>query len=212
MIYCIGNSHANTFTGTHPGTQMKWNKKGNFASISLGAIIAYNFMNSHFHKTLHVLDGSGINKSCDYVLLAVGEVDCRVHIPRQMLLQNKDYRYLVKECLDRYVESYDALTESGYKMLGYGSHPSTSAQPNNNINCDSPIFGSPETRNSISLFWNEYLGELCEKKSIPFLSVIDNYLNENNETEMSDFMDYCHLNPDSLIPTANQRLQEIGIL
>ncbi len=56
MIYCIGNSHANFFTGTHPKTSKMWSGPlERFFSYSVGPIIAYNFMDSHMEKTLEAL-------------------------------------------------------------------------------------------------------------------------------------------------------------
>lgn len=211
MIYCIGNSHANTFTGTPPGTTGVWNKKNNFASISLGPIIAYNFMTSHMGKTLSVLAESGFDKDKDYVLLAVGEVDCRVHIPRQVQLQNRDYKDVTKECVDRYFDAYLKLKKMGYNVVGYGSHPSTSSPGNDKYGSDMPIMGSPELRNNISIFWNDYMSSLCDENNIPFLKVIDKFLDDNDKTVMSNFIDYCHLNPDLLISFANERLKELQI-
>jgi len=75
MIYTIGNIHANVFTNSEPGcSSVRY--KDTFKSISIGPTIAYNFYEHHYPIVLNVIKQLNVQKD-DYVILIVGEVDCR---------------------------------------------------------------------------------------------------------------------------------------
>jgi hypothetical protein len=194
MIYTFGNSHAHLFTGSNPGTSGFGEiKDDNFTSFSLGPVIAYNFSESHYPKVLDVLDNLKINKKTDFIMLIVGEVDCRWHLPLQASIQNRTIESVVDECVDRLFLSYLNLVEIGYKVIGWGGHPSTTSGHNDDMN--QPVFGDCINRNRISRYWNNSLKSKCEKHNIEYISIIDDLIDDNGLTKMEYFMDYCHLNP-----------------
>lgn len=190
MIYCIGNSHANVFTDTHPATQNKIFKSG-FVSCSIGPVIAYNFSENHLYKVLNILESSDFNKKSDYVMLIVGEVDCRWHLPKKSNDNNIDYYDVVKECIDRFFNNYLHLKKQGYNIIGWGGHPSTTMGHDDNP--DQPVFGNCLTRNYISRTWDKLLKDKCELNNIPYISIMENLIDNNGFTKMEYFMDYCHL-------------------
>jgi hypothetical protein len=204
-FFCIGNSHVNIFRGI----DQVW---GNdtidlFTTKHLGATIAYNFYEHHYPQVLDYLSSTNINMQTDYVMLIVGEVDCRWHLPKQAEIQNINIEHLVEECINRYFRCYLDLINRGYKVIVWGGHPSTTS--GHCDNADSPVYGNCEYRNTITLYWNNYLKQLSEKNNIPFLSIIKYLIDDNNLTKMEYFMDYCHLKSSMVMPFVNKELKHI---
>jgi hypothetical protein len=191
MIFVFGNSHAHVFTNTHPATFGMGNKNERFTSFSLGPTIAYNFFEHHYPTMLNWIEQLNINKENDYIVLAIGEVDCRWHLPYQASIQGKTNEVIVSECIDRYFRVYLDLKNKGYNIIGWGGHPSTISGHNDDQN--EPVFGDCLSRNKISLLWNNLLKENCKKNNIDFISIIEDLIDEDGLTRMEYFSDYCHL-------------------
>ena len=209
MIYVFGNSHAHFFTDSSPGQFGEGEKKHEyFRSFSLGPIIAYNFITSHFPTMIQWVNGLPINPE-DPVLLAIGEVDCRWHIPKQAELQKRDVNDVVHECIDRFFQAHTHLQEAGYRVVGWGGHPST-----NDGHCDNPsgpIYGDVQNRNKISLEWSDYLEKRCKEKGIEFVSIIRDLINVDNSTKMEYYKDYCHLDPVKYLPVVVEKFKKEGL-
>jgi len=193
MIYVFGNSHSHFFTNSHPATAGWGNVRGNsFSSFSLGPTIAYNFYQNHYPRILLELDSVKFNYETDYILLAVGEVDCRWHLPKQAEVQKVGVGDLVNECLDRFFETHLDLTKRGYRVISWGGHPSTTQSHCDDIS--SPIYGDCFLRNNITLMWDFHIKKLCDNYNIPHISIVNSLIDSNGLTHMEYFMDYCHLN------------------
>ena len=109
-IHCIGNSHINIFSGKNEITSESYNSV--FKLKHVGPVIAFNFYENHYPNVLEYLND--FDKE-DYVMLIVGEVDCRWHLLKQSNLQNRNINDLVKECVDRFCGRavlFDIFTES----------------------------------------------------------------------------------------------------
>jgi hypothetical protein len=210
MIYTFGNSHSHLFTGSAPSTfGIGEIRNPYFTSISLGPTIAYNFYENHHNNLLNWVNKLNINKENDFIMLVVGEVDCRVHLPRQVILQNRSIDEIVKECIDRFFRVYIDLKNKGYKVIGWGGHPSTTSGPSENPS--EPIVGDCIFRNSISLSWDKHLETLCLKNKIPYITIIKDLINDNNLTDMDYFMDYCHLRLDKVMEIIRNKFKEIEL-
>jgi hypothetical protein len=181
-----------------------------FTSVSLGPTIAYNFYENHYNKLLEWVNTLNINKETDYVMVIVGEVDCRVHLPHQIISQKRPMFDVVKECIDRFFRVYIDLKNKGYNVIGWGGHPSTTSGPSENPS--EPVVGDCDYRNTISLLWNDYLEKLCVKNNIPYISIIKELMDENNLTNMNFFMDYCHLNHEKVKEIIKNKFNGLGIL
>lgn len=127
-------------------------------------------------------------------MLIVGEVDCRWHLPLQASIQNRSIESVVDECIDRLFVSYLDLIERGYRIIGWGGHPSTTSGHNDDMN--QPVFGDCINRNSISRYWNNTLKIKCEEHNIEYVSIIEDLIDGEELTRMEYFMDYCHLYPE----------------
>ena len=206
-IFCIGNSHVNIFRGMD--TVFGDDTMGMFTTVHIGPTIAYNFYEHHYPKVLEHLSSSdiNINKKDDYVMLIVGEVDCRWHLPKQAEIQNKNVELLVEECIDRYFQCYLDLLKRGYKVIVWAGHPSTTRG-----HCDNmagPIYGNCEYRNRITLYWNHYLQQKSQQHNIPFVSIIKYLMDDNHVTKMEYFMDYCHLKSSKVMPFVEEEFNKV---
>lgn len=210
MIYVFGNSHAHFFTDSTPSRIGEGEfQEQYFRSFSLGPVIAYNFYEHHFPMMIDIINHLDIMNE-DKILLAVGEVDCRWHIPKQANLQKRSCEAVAKDCIDRFFRAHAYLKDFGYNVIGWGGHPSTTAG-HSDID-HSPIYGDCLTRNRTSLFWNDYLEQKCKDKNIHFVSIIRDLINVDGLTKMEYYKDYCHLDSKKLLPSVTEQFRQRGLL
>jgi len=212
MIYVFGNSHAHFFTDSTParfGKGENENENEHFQSFSLGPVIAYNFFEHHYPTMIGMLNGLPVTPR-DYVMIAVGEVDCRWHLPKQADAQKRPVETVVDECLDRFFRAHKHLQENGYNVLAWGGHPSTTRGHDDNPS--EPVFGDCLTRNKISLRWNDYLETLCKQHGIGFTSIVRDLIDGDGLTKMEYYKDYCHLDSKKLLPSVTEQFRQLGLL
>lgn len=210
MIYVFGNSHAHFFTDSTPSRSGRGEYVStHFQSYSLGPVIAYNFFEHHFPLMIQTLNQLPITPT-DKVLIAVGEVDCRWHLPKQAETQNRPVDEVVKECIDRFFRAHLVLKENGYDVIGWGGHPSTTSGHSDVDH--SPVYGDCLSRNKISLLWSDYLGEKCHQNGIKFVSIIRDLINVDGLTKMEYYKDYCHLDSKKLLPSVTEQFRQLGWL
>jgi hypothetical protein len=196
----------NTFSYTKGFVNFGWSNNPIFKFCWLGPVIAYNFYEHHFEKVKEYL--KSVNKETDYIMFVVGEVDCRYHLPKQADEQKKSDDVIVRECVERFNRVYDEL--KGYKIIITSTHPTTT-EGHSMTNLDRPIYGDMKRRNNISILWNKYMEEYANQNKIPYLSLYKHLVDENNNTKMEYFFDYCHLNSDSIIGFLEEEFNNIGI-
>jgi hypothetical protein len=210
MIFCFGNSHSHFFTDSTPSKFGKGeNENEFFQSFSLGPVIAYNFFEHHYPTMIGMLNNLPIT-AADHVMIAVGEVDCRWHLPKQADSQNKPVEEVVRSCLDRFFRAHLHLKSNGYSVVSWGGHPSTTRGHDDNPN--EPVFGDCLTRNKISLYWNDYLEKLCQENNIPFVSIIRDLINVDGLTKMEYYKDYCHLDSKKYLLEVIQKFKSKNLI
>ncbi len=210
MIYCIGNSHANTFTKTNPQERYKLNTYDIFASYSLGPVIAYNFYEHHLSKIYSLLDKEIKLTNEDYIMLIVGEVDCRWHLPKIIKEEKRTIKNVVEECIDRFFKCYIKLVSDNIKVICWAGHPTTNRDHSDDKS--EPIYGNVIFRNEISLYWNDYLKYKCENNDISFLSIMKYLIDDNGYTRKNFYMDYCHLYYDFISTLIHDELIKINVI
>lgn len=206
IIHCIGNSHVNIFKGIDEifGDDML----PLFKTFDTGPTIAYNFYQHHYYPKAIKYIVDNVNVKDDYIMLIIGEVDCRWHIPKQAELQNRNITDVVIECVDRYFKCFLDLKNKGYKVIGWGGHPSTTAGHNDDIHA--PVYGECVLRNKTSLLWNSYLEEKCKQHDVPFISIIHELIDKDTGlTKMDYFIDYCHLKSSLVMPMVMEKLSRV---
>jgi hypothetical protein len=210
MIYVFGNSHAQFFTDSTPSRPgFGENRNEHFVSYSLGPVIAYNFFEHHYPHMIQVMNELPITEK-DYVMIAVGEVDCRWHLLAQADKQKRDVIELTYECIDRFFRAHLHLKENGYNVIAWGGHPSTKNTFGNVP--EDPVWGDCLTRNRVSLAWNDYLEKKSKEADIPFVSIIRDLINVDGITKMEYYIDYCHLDSKKLLPSVTEKLRQRGLL
>lgn len=144
-----------------------------------------------------------------YILLVVGEVDCRWHLPKQAKEQGVTIEVLVNECVKRFFRAVLELNRS-YQVITWGGHPSTNAPHSDDP--EAPIFGDVHSRNQISLFWDMVLGKESAIHGIPHVSILKELLNMDGTTKMEFYQDYCHLKTEPLHDMVVEKFRAIKIL
>lgn len=197
MIHCIGNSHAHYFSESTDIVAEECHKQNPyFRSYSIGAAISYNFFEHHLQRVKNLISNRINPNENDYILLCgFTEIDCRWHLPKRITEWSLDIETVVNECVDRYFRAIKDLKDSGYNVIVFGSHPSTTGGHNADFN--NPVYGSCLFRNSITKCYNTKLEEKCLAENIHFIDIFDYLVDENNLTKMEYFRDYCHLNFNS---------------
>lgn len=218
MIWGFGNSHAAIFSGIKPCGNIRGPKLGvaepnpnykNIRTIFLGPIIAYNFRKSHLPTLLSTLSQYRVDKNNDSIALYVGEVDCRFHLAKRIMEKEDTAENIVSDCIKRYYSIIKQLKDEGWKMIVFGTHPTTTKNHSEDLN--SPYWGTCKFRNDICVMWNKKLKECCDIDNIPFISIYDKLVDENNITKMEYFLDYCHLSYDKCFPMFVDEMRKNGI-
>lgn len=195
-IHVIGNSHACVFSTEgfkwYPDATPENTVDGiHYKVYYIGPIIAYNFYEKHYPKVLEIVE-KYVDKETDYVMLMVGEVDCRLHLPKQVDEQKRSIQDITNECVTRFFRAYDDLAKKGYRCIAWGGHPSTAADHSDDR--EAPIFKDCLHRNEISRCFEKELKTLCAPLNIPCISLIDALIDPvTGLTKMDYFADYCHL-------------------
>lgn len=194
MIHCIGDSHSAVFSGKEE-MQPIWpvrsdDKTQFFRSYRIGPATAYQLENKI--SIINDIIGNVVDKTFDIILFCFGEVDIRAHLKKQMDIQNKSVKEVVKECVDRYVSVLTMYQDKGYYVMAWG--PIASWHESRDYT-GGPSFGTCLERNEITKEFNRYLKELCDSIGIEFITIFDKMVDENNITkpEYLDDWEGCHM-------------------
>ena len=229
MIHVFGNSHAALFTGAPPSGNVvpkaKEKPRGRgyterhptltFRTWFLGAVLAYNFFEKYLPKVKsHIEEKKEWFPPGTKILLMVGEIDCRLAIPKQAGLEpNRSSESLVEEVIDRFFRAGIELKNMGFEPIFFGMNPTTdpdywfnphTPRPGNeshqpDMREDWFKWGTPEERNSFCLIWNKYMKSKCEAHNFPFVSIYEHVVDENNLAKPEFYIDQIHMNHDRCI-------------
>jgi hypothetical protein len=212
-IYCIGDSHVSLFTGTDTMPPV-WPRKSKdclpfFRTFRLGPVLAYNLVQTGTttrgrEKLFDVLD-SVVPKG-SRVMLVFGEIDCRVQFIRQSRKQNQPIDVIVAGCVERYFSVVLEIRDRGYQPLIWNVIATANHMPDG----DFPTVGTPQERNHAAKLFNQKLEDCCDVNGIPFISIFDSIVDENNHTNMGYFWDCVHLSQRAM-PLAITAIQRYGI-
>jgi hypothetical protein len=192
LIHVIGDSHCMSFSGGN-GTG-NYHISGNKDYTKLDEVIfdssEYSLIHEPFklytigprtayclYKRKKLIDAL-LNLywvSGDYVLFCVGEIDCRIHIIEQNMIQKKSINILVKECVNKFFD-FIYLNYADKNLIGY-------FVPTTNNGCY-----------DINLEFYKQIKELFETKELPFITLL-----KEIEEKKVDFFDGTHL--DSVVAT-----------
>jgi len=158
MIHLIGDSHV-------------WHLNKLFQSRDyyMGSLTAYNLSK----REDWLLSIIGKIPPKEPIMMVFGEIDCRVHLIHQSIIQNRKISDVVEECCERYLKVIRKVRKPVYV---WGMIPSQ--KDSNPLDLVCPRYGSKEDRDLVSKMFNSYLKDKC--KLIDFFDLItpDMYLKD----------------------------------
>lgn len=200
-IYCIGDSHANVFSGRNR-MGPKWPELGEnkiplFKSYRLGPVLAYSFcelgtQTQGREKLFCLVKEIPLGST---VMLCFGEIDCRVHLIRQAEIQKKGLEEIVNGCVDRYFSVILELKKMGYRMLIWHVCPSTKYNVKKG---EYATYGSSLERNKAIKLFNERLSYLAGLHSLPVISIFNDLIGGNLYAKIKYYNDAIHLSSNVL--------------
>jgi hypothetical protein len=232
----FGNSHAALLTGAPPcGKKVSKQKEKPFGRAFtnvrgftdvhplypfrtwfLGPVLAYNFYEHHLFKIYEYINTNlNLFNQETMLLLQVGEIDCRVHLPKYVT-GNRSTSNVVEECVTRYHRSILDLKNNGYKIGVMGMQPSMCDESIKNkmpIKEQSyNISGNTKLRNDISKKWDEFHNSLCNESDIPYISIYDDLVDKDGLAKEEYFIDFIHLSHDKTIEFWIKKLKDLKLL
>lgn len=198
LIHCIGDSHVSFFSG-EDRMQPLWPVDSNqlipiFKSYRLGPVLAYNLCKrrtrSGGREKLFSLLMNHI-PPLSRILLCFGEIDCRVHLPKQVQMSNRLLNEIVRECVERYFSVVMEVKRLDYRLTLWNVIPSTLQENTDHVEY-APV-GGCMLRNDISRLFNDMLRQLASTEEIEFISIFDSLVDSNGMTDTSYYADEIHL-------------------
>jgi tetratricopeptide (TPR) repeat protein len=194
MIHCIGDSHVFVFSGNEgiPGPSDYRDLLPFFKTYHLGEQTACDLTDQ-----TEIIEGI-IEKEVgpeDSVMFCLGEIDCRVHLLKQSEMQGRRLRFVVNDCISRYLKVLEALKRYGAKTLVWNVIPSSI---NPGESGEYPAYGDCSTRTKVSQMFNKILRGRCEKRGMTFISIFDNLIDENGMARTEYYSDGVHLSQKAM--------------
>ncbi|MBT3224982.1 MAG: hypothetical protein HN745_03610 [Deltaproteobacteria bacterium] len=207
IFHCIGDSHANFFSGTDE-IQPEWpaaeirNRLPFFRSYRIGPVLAYNLCEygtttrgrEKLENLLTRLDPGS------HVMFCFGEIDCRAHIILQSQKQNRPPEAVIQEVVTRYFSVILETRKMGFQPLIWNVIPSAPTEINDRITVPPQYLfhGSCEERNRVTRLFNQTLKTLAKSAGIQFLSLFDQLFLEDGSVNQSYFSDEIHLSQKAM--------------
>lgn len=224
MIEIFGNSHAGLITGAPPSGN-KVPKSRNITCVNptlpirtwyLGPILAYQFYDKHLSAVMENMRNHPeyFDKSKCTLMFAVGEIDCRVHLPKKVTKGNT-VKDVVEDCLKRYHAGLLEVKKLGYDVAVMGAIPCLSDESLKKHPADivaQNVFGDTSIRNQICYEWELTHSDMCKKDGIHHISIYENLLDSNGNANDHFYVDFIHLSHDKTIDMWTSKLQEKGLL
>ncbi len=140
----------------------------------------------------------------DVVFLIFGEIDCRCHIKKQLLL-NRDYNEIISELIDEYIKTIE-LNNSNFKNLKIilcsivpPTRKNDYEKINGQITHEFPFIGTDDERVRFTKDLNKKLKKKCEDNNYLFLDFYSEY-SDNEGLLLTDISDKTvHIKENDLI-------------
>lgn len=211
VIHCIGDSHASFFSGCNE-MQPEWPGQAKntiplFRAYRLGPVVAYNLCKAGTktqgrEKLFAILAGIPQNS---IVLLCFGEIDCRVHMIRQAEKQNRDVVEIAEECAQRYFLVIKEI-QRNFDVIVWNVIPSSRKDEIHNM--EFPSCGTSAERNKATFSFNTTLNELLQAEQVKLLSLFDDLLDEEGNTNQYYYGDAIHLSQRAM-PLVVSKIQQL---
>lgn len=208
-IIVLGDSHVNFFSGNETLDFVPIGNDINtcsdkspypFTPLHLGPCLAYTCRRPNstfrFQEKVEYLCQNFIKPNAR-ILCCLGEIDLRVHVFRQTVIQNKTFCQIVDAILDEYIGFLISLQEKGYRVFCWG--PIASQKEDCPPDPYFPRNGTEIERNMATSYFNRQLAVLCSQHNIPFLSLFEQLITPDYRT-LDRYLsaDCCHLSQRAL--------------
>lgn len=224
LIYLIGDSHTNFFSGHE---NIDWKKIDNisenisnvqdlhplFKTFHLGPCLAYNTNRLNttsrvLEKTQYLIDNNFFPQKAN-LMVALGEIDCRVHVKKQAELQNKSVEQIIDDILQNFSQYLQMLKDKEFNVICWGP---IASQKECAIDPAFPRYGTETERNKITEIYNHKLERLCQNLGIKYCSIFNDMIDDKYETK-AEFLsrDGVHLSQSALTTVINS-LHKYGII
>ena len=208
-IIVLGDSHVNFFSGNEFLTFLPIGNDINvcpnitanpFTALHLGPCLACHCnkpdTSTRFREKVDYLCNNFIKPNA-CIICCLGEIDLRVHVFRQVKLQQRSYQDIVDDILSEYLSFLISLKEKGYQVFCWG--PIASQREVSPIDPAFPRNGTETERNMATAYFNAQLAAKCRQHNIGFLSIFDQMITEDFQTiETYLSADHCHLSQRAL--------------
>jgi hypothetical protein len=152
-----------------------------FKTINIGASTAYH-AKKHIATIKKVLNEFGsFDKRNDIVLLVFGEVDIRMHVYIQVAKQKRSMEDIVNEIADRYLAAVSILLSEKFNIALYGCIASWIRLDDGE---NRTMYGAIKQRNGATRLFNDRLISFCKEQCIPYISIFEEMLLDNDETDL----------------------------
>lgn len=188
----LGDSHVNFFSGNEMLTFLPIGTDFNicpqildlnYSVIHMGPCLAYTSDSEsstfEFQKKLQILENSFLEPNAN-IVVSLGEIDLRVHVWKQVKLQNKSYTEIVDDILSHYENMLLSLNNKSYHVSVWG--PIASQTDNSPVDPRFPRCGSEQERNMATQYFNDRLAFFCKKNGIGFYTIFYNMITEDFHT------------------------------
>lgn len=208
-IIVLGDSHVNFFSGNetlafvpigHEINTCIQNTPYPFTTLHAGPCLAYHCNQPgttfRFREKADYLCRNFIRPHAK-IVCCLGEIDLRVHVFRQTVLQERPYEQIVDDILLAYLSFLVGLQKQGYAVYCWA--PIASQTDSCPLDTMFPRNGTEICRNQATAYFNRRLEALCRENSIVFLSIFDQMITDDYRTiEQYLSSDRCHLGQSAL--------------
>lgn len=189
MFYIIGDSHTQSFDNS-------------IKKIWLGPKIAYQ-CGRRIQEIENELTKTNINKKEDILFFSFGEIDVRCHLGFIADKNQRSYKSVVEECVEKYKDFLDWFVERQYRVGVWGIIPS--GKDNKKQGNGMSSYKTYKERNELTKLFNEGLEKVCLLRKIPFRCIFNLILADANFYDLYYSTDLIHLNAGMFKTWTNEK-------
>lgn len=195
MIWVFGDSHAGKF-----GADDRFKLVGPPAPTAYGLAHEKSKSESLFilQALLHFAEQN------DIVLFSLGEIDCRVHIYRQSIIQKREANEIIFDVIKRYGRVLKDVRDHNPVNVAVMDVPPAVKQPNVYM---VDYYGTRDQRAEIARRFNIVLKDWCEKNQICFVEIWPFLADERGWLKEEYAVDEVHVS-EQVVPIVVQQLEQ----
>ena len=188
MIYVVGDSHTAIFKNDPAFKVVE------IAGTAHNLINEKSTSNSH-QKLQQVIDS--IDKKSDFIMLALGECDCRFHIYYQATKRGKPIFDIIDETVQNYGLALQWIWRQNVNPIVLGITPTGTYD---RFECDTPgkPYASPQMLSQIYKLFNQSMWIYCHQSHIVYLDIYARTADEKGFLKKEYAADAVHLNQKAL--------------